>query len=301
MIFKTLTESKELKTMRSLNARMRLSEKDLYYYMSLEKGYEGELLFRQHLRKLTNETLILHELLLEYNKTLFQIDVVVISPETIYVIDVKNFEDDYYIESETWYKVPRFETKNPLLQLKRAEPLFRRLVQEHGFNFPIEASLVFVNPKFFLYQAPLNSPMIFPSQLNKFLNKLNSHRGKLKSKHIRLAEKLVSLHTDKPPYTLLPKYEYDGLEKGVVCGGCGFIVSEFTDKSIICKKCGFIENVNSAILRSVEEFKMLFPERKITTNQIYDWCNKFKAIYAFRKILSNNLKQIGHGKSLYYE
>jgi hypothetical protein len=45
MAFKSRYESKELLTLRSLNLRMELADRDAKKYYSVEKGFEGEQKF----------------------------------------------------------------------------------------------------------------------------------------------------------------------------------------------------------------------------------------------------------------
>ncbi|RXT08825.1 nuclease-related domain-containing protein [Ammoniphilus sp. CFH 90114] len=300
MIIKPRSESLELKMMRALYARMSFSAKEETYYLNLEKGYIGEKVFDKRLDDLSHERLILNDLLLEYNHTLFQIDSLLITSNTIYLFEVKNYEGDFYIEADRWYSLSKNEIKNPLLQLQRNESLFRRLLQDLGFTLPIESYLIFVNPEFQLYLAPQNLPIIFPTQLNRFISKLNKIPSKLKDTHSKLAEHLLSLHLDESPYNRLPEYHYSKLKKGIACPNCHKLFDTFIKKVLICHGCGFNEEFYPAVLRSIEEFRTLFPSSRITTNYIYEWCDIIKTKKTIRKLLSRNFKQIGYGKISYY-
>lgn len=55
MRLKKRSESVELLTMRSLNVRMSLSNKEKFQYLNLEKGYEGEIMFDFMLEDLQEE------------------------------------------------------------------------------------------------------------------------------------------------------------------------------------------------------------------------------------------------------
>ncbi|HAF0292697.1 TPA: NERD domain-containing protein, partial [Salmonella enterica subsp. enterica serovar Typhimurium var. 5-] len=79
------------------------------------------------------EHLILNDLLLEVNGSLFQVDSLVIFQDMIYLIDVKNHEGDYYYDSsgKLWTIFGK-EVKDPLLQLKRSESLMRQLLHTLG-------------------------------------------------------------------------------------------------------------------------------------------------------------------------
>ncbi|WP_312889188.1 nuclease-related domain-containing protein [Desertibacillus haloalkaliphilus] len=96
---------------------MDLSKKDKQHFFNLKKGYEGEIIFDSLTEKIQSECFILNDLLLKQNNTMFQIDSLLIFQESIYIFEVKNFEGDYYYESERLYKTPDSEITNPLNQL----------------------------------------------------------------------------------------------------------------------------------------------------------------------------------------
>jgi hypothetical protein len=50
-----------------------------------------------------------------------------------------------------------------------------------------------------------------------------------------------------------------------------FLVSVGGNKCA-CENCEHEEEIESAFLRSVKEQKLLFPDRKITTNEVHEWC-----------------------------
>ncbi|GER65555.1 hypothetical protein BpJC7_17370 [Weizmannia acidilactici] len=112
MLYKDRTKSLELFIFKSLNRRMDLTEKDKQYYWNLEKGYEGERHLDLLTEKLECDCLVLNDLRLYLNNTTFQIDTLVITGETIYVFEVKNYEGDFYYEGERIYEIsPRSATR----------------------------------------------------------------------------------------------------------------------------------------------------------------------------------------------
>src|SRR5699024_2086275 len=111
------TKPKELTILELLNKRTGLTSKDKQHYLSLKKGYEGELRFDTFTEKLQNECLILNDLLFEVNNTTFQIDTLIIMQKKIYFYEVKNLEGDYYYENGKLFKKPEYEIVNPLDQL----------------------------------------------------------------------------------------------------------------------------------------------------------------------------------------
>jgi hypothetical protein len=299
--YKKRMKSQELRTLSSLNARMELSSKDKQHLVYLEKGYQGEVIFDQLTSKLQNDLYILNDLCLEHNKSFFQIDTLIISQQTIYPYEVKNYEGDYRYELGNFYpKLSKDEIKNPLDQLKRCKSLLRPILKNLGFQLPIEGYVTFVNPNFTLYQAPLNEPIIHPTQLNSLMKKLNEIPSKLSNRHKMLADQLISMHQTDSPYTRFPPYTYNGLKKGFICAVCHSLIS-FMEEKLVCETCGYEETVDSAVLRSVEELVLLFPDIKITTNRVYEWCRVIESKKQISRILKQNYTLIGFGQWAYYE
>jgi DNA-directed RNA polymerase subunit M/transcription elongation factor TFIIS len=196
------------------------------------------------------------------------------------------------------------------LQLKRSESMLRQLLQQMGYRSKIEPFLIFVNPEFHLYQAPLNLPIVFPTQLNRFINKLitKSLKGKQsnfkdtqsKLKDRKLAEHLAALHISESHYRNCPYYTYEQLKRGITCISCQSFNVDYNEQKIVCKKCGYEEDVAASVIRSVKEFNLLFPDKKITTSAIHEWCKISLSRKTIQRILSENYKLMKHGRSSYF-
>ncbi len=282
---------------------MDLPSTDKQHYENLEKGYNGELLFDQLTLMLQNDLYILNDLCLQ-TSGFFQIDTLIIAQHTIYPYEIKNHEGDYRYELGNFYpKLSKNEISNPLHQLNRSKLLLRPLLKSLGFHLPIEGDVAFVNPNFTLYQAPINEPIIHPTQLNGLMKKLNEIPSKLTTRHKRLADQLITMHQTDCPFTRLPHYSYDQLKKGPLCADCYSLIS-FVDvqkKILVCDKCGHSELVDSAVLRCVEELVLLFPDLKITTNRVYEWCGRVWSRKQISRILKQDYTLVGFGQWTYYE
>lgn len=302
MLLKDRMEPVELLIMKSLYTRSNLSEQEKYYYLSLEKGFEGEKKFDMLADDyLQVERYIINDLLLEVNNSFFQIDKLIISQGAIHLIDIKNFQGDYYMDSNKLFSAAtKREYKNPVIQLKRSETLFRLLLQNLKQSFPVESSIIFINPEFTLYQAPMDQPLILPTQVNRFLIDLNNTSSKLNDNHKKLAHKLVSLHKASNPYTILPKYTYEDLQKGIFCRTCQSFMVPIKNSYLICTGCGGREKLEQAILRNTEEFKLLFPGKNITTRNIHNWCSAELHTRTICRILKKNYNAYGKTKETYY-
>lgn len=283
-----------------LSKRKMLSNKENKYYLNLKKGYEGEVQFLQLLKRLKGDLLVLTDLLLEYNQATFQIDCLIITRDKIYLYEIKNYEGDFYLEAGKFYKKPHYEVINPLHQLSRTESLLRQLLLSINCTLMIESFVVFVNPTFTLYQTPLDSPFIFPSQLHEHLNIVNSQAKGITNANRNLSAKLLYLRKEISPYMQLPIYEYEELKKGISCKSCRNISVTLVKRTCVCEACGDREPMSSAILRSIREFQLLFPEKRLTTNQVYDWCRVVDSKKAIRRVLKDNYQTVGKKQWTYY-
>jgi hypothetical protein len=175
MLLKGRAEPEELITLRSLNSRAKLKEKERFHYFTVEKGFEGELQFDLLAESIPEERLIINDLMLEVNNSYFQIDTLILSQGVIHLLEIKNFEGDCYLESDKLFSVTTGrELMNPVTQLKRSATLFRQLLQNLKQDYPVKAFVIFINPEFTLYQAPLDQPIILPTQINRFLRDLSA-------------------------------------------------------------------------------------------------------------------------------
>lgn len=301
MIIKPRGENTELELFRSLRIRKKLELEDENNFSYLEKGWLGEKQFDKLLVGLQNECLILNNLLLKVNNSLFQIDSLLITQKKINIFEIKNNEGDYYFKNDRLHMITGKEIKNPLNQLTRSESLFRQLLQELRFNISVESQVIFINPELYLYEAPVKAPFVFHAQLGRFLKNLDTVAASGFSQgHLRLAEKLASLHITKNPFSRLPPYTYKELKKGIV-GKCGCTFMEVANQNyLICPSCGELEHKKSAMLRSVRELSLLFPDRKITVNDVMDWCGVINSKLTIRKYLLKEFKLVPFGRSSFY-
>jgi hypothetical protein len=298
---KLRTEPLEVTLLKLLRSRFVLSEETNNYYLSKVKGYEGECCLDSQLATLTSNSLILGDLLFEQSNTTFQIDTLLLSQKTIYLFEVKNFEGDYYIKNGDWFRKSTGKAiTNPVHQLKRCETLLRSLLHSRNIRMEIEPYLVFTNPLFTLYQAPLDLPAYFPGQLDSMLKKLNRSPSELNGSHQQLAQFLLSKHVIDNPYSRLPEYRYDDLKKGVTCRKCMSLNVAVTRYTTKCSACGHAEQNTSSILQTAKDLKLLFPDRLLTPNAIDHWSNHMYNRRVIQNVLRANYQLINKGKNSYY-
>ncbi|WP_421385397.1 nuclease-related domain-containing protein [Bacillus salacetis] len=294
-------ESDELRIYKSLGSRKDLKVKEKVYFAGLEKGFIGEKLFDEWLAPALDQRILLPDMQFMPSTTFVQIDTLLLSSKVIYLFEVKNYEGDHLLEGDNLLRAAdRSDAKNPILQLKRSEPVLQSILNNLGCKIPIQPIAVFVNPRFHLYNAPQDLPIIYPTQLERFIEKLKKTPSFLKRDHIELGKKLISSTVAENPYTQLPEYRYDELRKGIVCPGCGMFYREYVRSTLTCGFCGGRESAHAAVIRSIEEFKLLFPGVRITVSLVMDWCDIIKEKKTIRKILQTEYTLNNKGRGSYY-
>ncbi|QGH33084.1 NERD domain-containing protein [Gracilibacillus salitolerans] len=300
MIEKTLKKPHELLIYEALLSRIPFSKKEESYFHNLKLGYEGEEKFEQLLKeKIDDQFIVISDLWLEVHTTTFQIDSILLTGDTLCFFDVKNYPGNYIHAEKRWYKLPQKEINNPLLQLKRNETLMRQILLELNVDLAVDSYDVFINPEFTLYQAPVNKQLIFPTQIPKFIKELVA-KPPITSLQHSLAKQLIARDLGKYPHPRIPTYEYHQLTKGFRCGKCCRLTVYIEGRNCVCSKCQQVEPVHGALLQNIEELRLLFPDKKLTTNLVYDWCGGGYSKKSIKRFLEKNFRSVGTHKWVYY-
>lgn len=294
--------SQQLINLRLLHNRKYITEDLSLNLKQLTRGYEGELeFFNQLLEQIHQSAIIINNLILHCDDSEIQIDSLLIVGNNIYLFEVKNYYGDYLIKDERWYNVKnQNEIRNPLIQLNRSRYLFQKILQQQNFNLNLHTYLIFINKEFTLYMPSPNNKIILPTQLNRFLTQLGKQSFQHEQHHIQLIKYLVSNHRHTSKYTTLPEYNFNQLRKGMICVNCDQFVVRYNKSKFKCSYCRKITGIDILLIKAIEEFKVLFPNKTVTVNLIYEWCDRLVSDNTIRKTLNNNYKKMYQGKSAYY-
>ncbi|MGN8646649.1 nuclease-related domain-containing protein [Gracilibacillus sp. HCP3S3_G5_1] len=299
MITKPRRKSHELTTYEILSKRKQLNEEEKQRYQSLAKGFEGEVMFDQHLDKVEGEHIILKDLWI-YHSKYCQIDTILLKNGKIFLFEIKNFNGEYYWQDDKVFMLNQVEIDNPIFQRDRTHSIFRRLLQSLDLKLPLVSYLIFVNPECSIFQAPLDKQIILPTQINRFIKRFSSP-AKITSYEKQASETLKASHIENPPFKQLPVYRYDQLEKGIPCYYCGEMSTHPKKQGIECHLCGQFERGSIAIIRICKEYQLLFPERKITSTAIFDWGGGGISRRRIFRILQQYYVKKGEHRSHYFE
>lgn len=299
MIYKERTKSTVHLIYESLASRMILSQPDFAYYQRIKRGFEGECKFDTHTRTLSDDCLVLNDLQLENGNTEFQVDALIITAGKIQIFEVKNYSGIYQWDPVHLKKSPEFWLENPTLQLRRTRARLEILLQKLGYSMEVEAKVVFVHPEFTLVGAERIPEFVLPTELPALIKNLHLPVPPLTSLERELAQKLVALHVEASLSGRIPQYELSQMRSGVACPGCRKLGMSVKGQTLTCAQCSFGMSAREGICASVAEFQLLFPQEKVTTRAITNWCKIFSVDRVYRT-LTSQYQAAGIGNGRYY-
>ncbi len=132
------------------------------------------------------------------------------------------------------------------------------------------------------------------------MKRLSAISSTTNNRHQKLAEKLATDHIPDSPYSRVPDYTFDQLRKGIVCGLCRSLITTLSGRGIICKQCDHMEKVDTSVLRSIKEYQLLFPKKRMTTSEIHKWCGEIVSQKIISRILRTNFIVKGKFRHTYY-
>lgn len=302
MLIKERTKSTTHLVLESLNSRMNLSFEDAMNYQNQIKGWEGECFFDQLINHPHQTGLIINDLLLKTKNTYYQIDSLFISNQELTIYEIKNYSGKYTIKDGMLFAESGHFIQNPLAQVERKKAYLHNLLLNMGYQYTVSAYVAYVNPEFYIYEMPPNESILFYGQLKKHFQQLPQKNEKkwMSNQNFKVANYLVSQHQDNYPSNNLPEYSFKELRKGLFCPKCFSFKATNTRQNRICASCGYKEKIADAIYRGVLEFKLLFPEMKITVQNIEVWCGNTYANSRIQVLLTKKFNKFGKGPGTYY-
>ena len=297
-----LEKTRRHESLSLLDIKTTLDKETRQELQNLQKGYEGEQTFQAFLEKRpSTDGLVLTNVVLEVRGSPVQIDSLVIAPDTVYLYEIKNYSGEYKMEDGILYTLSGFEVDNPMIQLERTQSRLRQLFQQWRMNIKIEANIIFVHPQFVLYNADPKHPIVIHAQINKHLDKINSKGLPILKRHRQLANKLIASIIEEGPYhKKSPSYTYEELNKRVGCVKCLSSCILLTQRSFTCSTCHYKGTIEELVLQQVEDFKLLFPDKRVTRHSIHDWCGGVIPEQRIYKLLHHNFVKQGKNNGTHY-
>ncbi|MGX7395132.1 nuclease-related domain-containing protein [Carnobacterium mobile] len=280
-----------LKIMESLAKRGELTPKERQYLQQLQKGFAGERVFDQMSTQLSKNCLIMNDLLLRPDASnAFQIDSLILTNKAIYLYEIKNYSGEYCYGEEMLLKLPNFKVSNPLIQVQTTKNKLILFLKELQYDIDVKAYVTYVNPEFTLFNAPRRENILLPTQLNKHFTTLENQSIPLTAFHKKIAADFAAHQIEPTPFKNdIPNYSFSDLRKGICCEKCNSFHLELQRIKYHCCSCMYERSINSALLASIKEYQLLFPDNNLNTEMLFRWCNKAVTKKRIRRVLNTLL------------
>lgn len=299
MAYKERSKAKTQLIYEALERRKVLTKASLDYLWAMRKGYEGECEFDGYTEKLTCDCLILNDLSLRKWRMKFQLDTTIITGEAVHIFEVKNYEGEYYWGREKLIKITGFKVENPNLKLESKKVKMEIFLERLGFRKEVRVHVVYINSHFHLRGVPEQEKLLFRSQIKRHMEDIDRIQTPLSPSDRKLAQMLKEEHHPDFVDDELPEYNFARLRKGVPCPVCGSLNTVIAAKTLRCAGCKGKAPAQVAIKRSIEEFQLLFPEERVTTRRMEDWCAVTDAKRIYR-VLQKSWTPVRTGRHRYY-
>ncbi|MFO7342831.1 MAG: nuclease-related domain-containing protein [Bacillaceae bacterium] len=242
-------------------------------------GYRGEQEIDFYLNYVSDHHITcLNNIRLNYDSQYFQIDTLVISPQYLLILEIKNITGTIYFDEQFGQLIRIYEGKqegmrDPIFQVQRQKNLLLKWLKKNHFPlWPIEAFIVISNPSTIIKTSntqPLH--IVHVTKIPEIIHHLNEKYPPVKTLTpvAELADKIAEMN--QPLVTdILDEYAIDPghLIKGVRCPNCDFIPMKKIWKKWQCTKCHFISQ--HVYETSLDDYKLIFGN-KITNRGLRDF------------------------------
>lgn len=69
---------------------------------------------------------------------------------------------------------------------------------------------------------------------------------------------------------------------------------------VLCEDCNYSEKLELTLLRNIEDFSLLFPERKVNTSDILQWCGGIVNKKTIQRVLTKHFVRLEKGRATHY-
>lgn len=286
-----------------LDKRMRLPGKEKHHLLNIQKGFAGELKLDSIMMKILEvDGILLNDLMFTNKGSTFQVDSFLITGVGNYLLEVKNYEGNFQFKNGNFLTYSEEQLTNPLTKVSTTGTKMSHLLKSWNFKPSFTPKLVFINPLCMIYNAPIDNTIVYPSQITRFFSKLNQQPFPLAESDYDLADKLLSEHQSEAAFSRkMPAYTFEALEKTMWCLQCHAKKLSWTQRSCRCDTCGYKSTVDEIFISHAEEFKLLFPDMKMTTNVLYQWTGKLVSVHQIQRILNKYYKKMGLTRGSFYK
>jgi hypothetical protein len=266
----------ELNVLRMCVVHSRIGDKRMIIedYRNTKAGFAGEDKVSRFLEEvvLTPKVEIYRNIMIDNT----QMDVIVVTPKMICILEVKNMKGEFYFDSisKQFFRIidgKKEGMRNPELQLQRAVRVLQRKLNLKGVQLPVQGLIVFasragivIQPPTLFKSIPIDAVCDMLEEMEAKSKEMFSNEELKKVSHI-LKRGTCAIHDDGLMGRL--GIERKGIRPGVKCRKCFEVGMKRVYATWVCGYCGCHDK--EAHVATLQEYQLLFGSE--TTSRDVKW------------------------------
>lgn len=281
------------------------TKKTRLYYLS--RGYEGEKVVLYWIQKFGSESwLIIADYWFDNGK-LLQADFIVVTEDTWYVIEVKNYDGDFQYKNYDCILNGKLLADNIMTKMQERMNRVKHMTSEMKRPIKVEGAMIFINEHSQVeIDSELDYDIVMRHQLRSYIKNMKSKSNyPLDPAYVKECQAIFDRYRVESPFqpeSLKPE-SFASLKKGVTCCECDSFETVARYKMIECTRCGAKEMKSKTIMRVAYQLRYLYYDypQIVTKHNLYEFMGGMIGSSAIRKTMSKHYPKIGESNKLYYK
>lgn len=270
-----------------LQQRDRLSIKEQQALMRIQKGYQGELIFDRLFTAIVAEKVeFLDDIEIEFEGNRMQMDKIVASGDMLALIDIKNYQGNYYYDRQGLKIGNTLFAQDCFEQARRSRRIVERLFKKHGVTMRVVNIIIFINEEGSItINDEINEVVLNYVEIPQWLLQLKKQADlpQMKNWQQLLLQYQPSFYKAENlcnPRRLLT------LKKGICCVKCGSFDLRQERYKLQCRKCGYQEVKRVSYYRTIKEHGILIYPVPIKRKEVVTFFGKNYSESTIKTLLS---------------
>lgn len=283
-------KSHDLQYLETLYFRNGLTLEEEREYQNLLKGYRGELQFDMLCHYFSVEKrLMLDDITLRLGKNVTQIDKIIASGNTLYLIDIKNYQGNYCYENHCWTLNGNILSNNIFEQLRRAVRITQQILNQSGVNLSVKGVLIFMHVDSYIeMNDSVEELTLNASQIPQWLMSLKTQDDPTAWQQALQTYKIPNYRTIR----ITSSKCFDKLTKGIRCVNCGSFATKQQSRFSLKCLCGHIESKEIAFSRTICEYSVIRHDKVLKKKAICEFIGAEYNPHYVREILKKYFRLI---------
>lgn len=218
-----------------------------------------------------DEISIFRDIWIKADKSLTQIDSLIVSDDMVIINEIKNYSGQYTYENNIWHVGNIQISDDPIIQAKRASSKLIKIFRENHISVTVDSKVVFPNPYFIIStnDNACTSSIIKRDRIKMYMRTFNQLPSwKNTGNIIQLIE---SYRVPEPGYQM--DTEFTRLRTGRYCVHCKSYELDGYRGFTICRNCHGRMSNKLHVLTAVRDIQILLHTEKVTTAAIHKILN----------------------------